>query len=314
MAERVFITGAGGFIGRALAERYRARGTEVLGVDLVADPANDVVAGDIGEAGPWQLHAAGCDLVVHTAAAVTMRHDDRAGVHRANVVGTRNALEAAERAGARFLHLSTVVVFGTDFPDGVDERFPPATTGLPYGDTKVAAESLVQQAMLERRAEVVIVRPADVYGPGSRAWATIPTEMLRRRQLLLPAMGRGVFSPVFVDDLVEGIVLAGDAADAAGQILTLSGGTGVATKDFFAMHARVAGRRLPLSPTGPAMALARARQAFPGDPDVSVHAVRYLCRGGTYSIEKARRLIGFEPRVELADGLARTEAWLRRDA
>ncbi len=311
MTERVFITGAGGFIGRALAERYRARGTEVLGMDLVADATRDVVAGDVTEPGPWQLHAAGCDLVVHTAAAVTMRGDDRAAIHRANVVGTRNALHAAERASARFLHLSTVVVFGTDFPDGADEQHPPAVTGLPYGDTKVAAEALVQQAQLERRAEVVIVRPADVYGPGSRAWATIPTALLRGRRLLLPAWGRGVFSPVYVDDLVEGIVLAGDAQASAGQVLTLSGGAGVATKDFFAMHARVAGRRLPLAPTGVAMAAARARRLVPGDPEVGPHAVRYLCRTGTYSIEKAHRLLGYQPRVPLAEGLERTEAWLR---
>ena len=61
---RVFITGASGFIGRALCERYAADGHEVRGCDLVADPARDVVAGDVAQPGPWQDHAAGSDLVI----------------------------------------------------------------------------------------------------------------------------------------------------------------------------------------------------------------------------------------------------------
>src|SRR4051794_5838792 len=93
----VFITGASGFIGRALATRYAAEGWEVRGVDLRADPAADVVAGDIGERGPGQLHAAGADLVVHTAAIVSGRATGRGAFWRANVLGTRHVVEAAER-------------------------------------------------------------------------------------------------------------------------------------------------------------------------------------------------------------------------
>ena len=68
---RVFITGCLGFIGGALAERFRSLGAEVRGVDLRADPARVVVAGDVSQAGAWQEHAAGCDLVLHTAARVS---------------------------------------------------------------------------------------------------------------------------------------------------------------------------------------------------------------------------------------------------
>ena len=103
-----------------MADRFGSLGHEVRGVDLRPDPERDVVAGDVSEPGAWQDQAAGCDLVVHTAAAVSLRRGaDR--FWRANVVGTRNALEAAARGGAgRFVHLLSVVVFGFDFPDGVD--------------------------------------------------------------------------------------------------------------------------------------------------------------------------------------------------
>src|ERR1700704_624111 len=104
---RVFITGASGFIGRALYERYVADGHEVVGCDLVADPGRGVVAGDVAEAGAWQDHAAGCELVIHTAATVSFRLERPEEFWRANVLGTANVVAAAERAGAeRLVHFS----------------------------------------------------------------------------------------------------------------------------------------------------------------------------------------------------------------
>ena len=88
MTGRVFVTGASGFIGRALCERFARDGYEVRGVDVVADPARGVVAGDVGAPGAWQDHAAGCDLVLHTAAIVSMRGTDPRAVWRVNALGT----------------------------------------------------------------------------------------------------------------------------------------------------------------------------------------------------------------------------------
>ena len=294
----IFITGIEGFLGRALAERYRADGEEVAGMDLAHGD-------DVGTAGPWQDRAAGADTVIHTAAVVSLQAGGLDAVYRANVVGTRNAYEAAERAGARrFVHLSTVVTFGFDFPDGVDERAPVRVTGLPYGDTKVAAEQLLLQAHAEGRTPVTIVRPGDVYGPRSRAWATIPYELIRSRRFVLPR--GGTFSPVYVDDLVDGIVRAGAADAAAGQVLTLAGGEGVPNERFFGAYARLAGRRLLTAPPRVAIVLSRLSTG----PDANPFAVRYLLRRGTYSIAKARDLIGYAPQVPLDEGLRRTTDWL----
>src|SRR5680860_823813 len=141
---RVFVTGAGGFIGRAVAERLRCEGTEVAGVDLVADPARGVVAGDVSEAGRWQAAASGSDVVIHTAAIVSNAYGlDESW--RVNVLGTRNALDAAVAAGAsRFVHISSVRAFSDlGFPDGVDERRPVRPDDNPYVDTKIAGEQVV---------------------------------------------------------------------------------------------------------------------------------------------------------------------------
>jgi nucleoside-diphosphate-sugar epimerase len=313
---RVFITGASGFIGRALCERYAADGHEVRGCDLVADPDRDVVGGDVAEPGPWQDHAAGCELVIHTAANVSLRLERREQMWRANVLGTANAVQAAERAGAqRFVHFSSVTVFGLEFPDDVDERYPVHNTFIPYPDTKIASEQVVLQAHLDGRVPCTVVRPGDVYGPRSRAWALVPAELMRRRRFMLPGWGKGIHSPVFIDNLVDGVALAAASSGAAGQVFTLSDGIGVPCREFFEPYAKLIGRRLVVLPTpvvlGAAAVAQRLARFESGDNDVNPEATRYMLRRGTYSIEKARRVLGWEPRVGLHVGLERTIGWLR---
>jgi nucleoside-diphosphate-sugar epimerase len=312
---RVFVTGASGFIGRRICDRYRAAGVEVRGVDVQSAPELGVVAGDIAEPGEWQRRVAGCELVVHTAALVSMT----AGMDRfwrVNTLGTRRVLDAAVAADVgRFVHLSSVTVFGFVFPDGVDETYPVRLTGVPYVDTKIAGEQVVLQAHGAGEIVCTVIRPGDVYGPGSRPWTIIPVNQLRAARAVLPAGGRGVFSPVYAENLVDGVVLAAAAGRAAGEVLTLTDGVGVETREFFGRYARMLGKqRVPAAST-PVVAVAadamdlvaRLRRR---ESEINRNAVRYLFRTGTYSIEKARRLIGYEPRIDLDEGMRHTEAWL----
>jgi nucleoside-diphosphate-sugar epimerase len=313
---RVFITGASGFIGRALYERYAADGHEVSGCDLAADPARDVVAGDVGSPGPWQDHVRGCELLIHTAADVSLRLERPEEIWRSNVLGTANVIAAAERAGVeRLVHFSSITAFGFDFPDGVDERYPVRNTFVPYPDSKIASEQVVLQAHVEGRVACTIVRPGDVYGPRSRVWAVIPAQLIEARRFTLPGGGRGIHSPVYIDNLVDGVVLAAASPDAVGQVFTLSDGIGIPYREFFAPYAELLGRRLITLPAPVAIGMAavvqRAARLAPGDNEVNPASARYLLRTGTYSIEKARRVLGWEPRVGVDDGLRRTIAWLR---
>jgi nucleoside-diphosphate-sugar epimerase len=310
---KVFVTGASGFIGRALLSRFAADGWDVGGVDLAADPARGVVAGDIAEPGDWQAAAAGSDVVIHTAAVVSMRGDDPRAVWRVNALGTARALEAARRAGAsRFVHLSSVTVFGFAFPDGVDESYPCEPNGVPYVDTKIASEALVLRAHAANEVDCTVIRPGDVYGPGSRPWTLLPLEELRRNRFILPARGRGIFSPVYVDDLVDGIVAAATSAAAGGGVFTLTDGSRVTTGDFFGHYARLLDKRLPTLPTAAAVLLASvASAAARGRTEINASAARYLARSGTYSITRARQTFSYAPSVTLADGMERTATWLR---
>lgn len=313
--KRVFITGALGFMGRLLAKRYREAGSQVAGVDVRPEPELGVVAGDLTAPGPWQEAAAGAELVIHTAARLGMENDPY-GFWRVNVLGTRHAVEAAARAGApRFVHFSSIAAFGFDVPSDVDERHPVRPNGVPYVDTKVASEHVVLQAHAAGDVACTIVRPGDVYGPGSHFWTLTPVRELAARRLVLPAMGGGRVSPVYVDDLVEGVTLAASDERAVGEVFTLSGGRDVEPREFFGHYARMLGRkRVPVAPTPAVVAMAAAVGRLRGsDFVVTPAAVRYLARTGTYSIEKARSMLGYRPAVDLDDGMRRCEEWLRAE-
>ena len=312
---RVSITGAAGFIGTALAARYREEGWEVAGIDVRADAERGIVAGDIAEPGAWQEAARGCDLVVHTAAIVsnTATIDD---AWRVNVRGTRHVLDAARDAGvSRVVVFSSLAVYSHDRDGGVDEQTPVRPTGAVYGDTKIAAEQVAFQAHASGEVAVTVVRPGDVYGPGSRPWTVLPVAMLRRRQVVLPARGRGRFVPVYVDDLVEAVVRAAAHPDAAGHVFAVTGGCSVSTREFFGHYSRMLGLRPPpVASTRVAVAVAetigRTLRALGRPSEANAATMRMLSATGDVSIAKAREVLGWAPRIDLEEGMRRTEAWL----
>jgi nucleoside-diphosphate-sugar epimerase len=288
VAQRVAVTGAAGFIGSAVVASLRASGREVVEVDLPGVDITDAAA--VGRA------LAGCDAVVHTAAIV----GEFPGMERfvrTNVVGTRNVLDAI--GGGRAVCLTSVAVWGYDFRSDVSEDSPPRPCGNPYIDTKGAAETLA----LLRGA--TCVRPGDVYGPRSGPWVIRPLEAMRRRLFALPGRGEGIITPVYVDDLVDGIIRALDTAAAAGRAYTLWDGEPVTAADFFAHHAEWLGQSKIRCVPRP---LAILGAALPGN-GTSPAALRFVSRRAVYPNTRAREELGWQPRVGLAEGMARTREW-----
>lgn len=315
--ESALITGAAGFIGARLSERLRNEGKTVRGIDRATNLQKGIAASDIGEPGPWQSAAEDCEVVIHTAAIVSNAASYEVA-WRTNVLGTRHVLDAAIAAGARrFVHFSSVRAFGDrDFPDGVDESYPVRPDGHTYVDTKIASEQVVLQAHAAGEIECTVIRPGDVYGPGSRPWTVLPVEAIRSNRFFLPAMGRGIFSPVYVDNLLDGVLLAADSEKASGQVFTISDGIGITCREFFGNYSRMLGKPPPRSvPTAVAMALAALPEAaaWIGGTETELRrsSVLYMARPGTYSIEKARSVLGYAPTVDLEEGMRRTETWLR---
>lgn len=309
------VTGALGFIGSVLTRRLEADGWEVRGIDLHA--GDGVTVGDIAVRGPWVEAYHGADVVFHTAAIVG-ELGGRDDYWRVNVVGTRNVCEAALEAGvARLAHVSSWVVYGDGYRETVDEASPVRPTGSPYTDTKISAEHQVLRAVAEDGLSATVVRFGDVYGPGSQQWVVRQIELLRRRILSLPNGGHGVLMPTYIDDAVDGLVAAGTHARAAGEIVNINGGRPVAFRDFIAPYASEMGVR-PISMPTPlvratATALELGARALDRQPLVSRHAVEYVTSPAGCSIDKARRLLGWSPSVDLDEGMRRTLEWARAE-
>lgn len=317
---RVFITGANGFIGRALMDRFAELGSATAGVDLRADPARNVVAGDVSEPGDWRHHVQGSEVVIHTAAVVSNSAPAQA-YRRVSVGSVRQVIEAAVAAGAgRLTHLSSIAAYGLDFTTTRDETSDISVlSGFSYCDAKAASEHAVLAAHAAGELPCTVIRPGDVYGPGSRPWVLLPLEMMKRRQFMLPARGRGVFSPVYIDNLLDGIVSATVAPEGVGQIFNLTDGREVTCREFFGHHHRWLGRSgKPLSlPTSVARPIGAAGGVILGrilrqDTEISPATLAMLNRRAGYSIEKASRTLGYTARIGLREGMERTERWLRQ--
>jgi nucleoside-diphosphate-sugar epimerase len=285
----IAVTGASGFIGAAVCKRLRADGDEVAGIDVAGDPDRRA---DVAEPSSTVAALAGADAVVHAAAIVSERGRMRDFV-RVNVRGTRNVLDAA--GPRRTVVIASVAGWGYEFRRHLDEDSPPRPCGLPYVDTKGAAETLA----LRRGATVI--RPGDVYGPGSGPWVVRPLEMMRAGRFFLPSPGDGVMTLVFVDDLVDAVVRALREPRAAGRAYTVWDGEPVPAREYFE---RLGDRPVRTLPAPVLRAAARAMGVGPA-------AVTFVTRRAAYPNERARAELGWRPSTTLDEGMARTREWAR---
>ena len=316
------VTGAGGFIGLALCRRLAADGAGVRGLDVDPEAAGRVAAAgaaftvcDTTKPEALRDALAGAELVVHAAARVSDwgPMDDFV---RVNVRGTRNVLDAARETGAeRVVQISSVASWGYEHTDELDEDAPPRPCGIPYIDTKGASDALAL-SRARRGDPIVVVRPGDVYGPGSVPWAVRPLEGIRTRQFMLVGKGDGLMTPVYVDDLIDAIVLALTAPGATGRAFTVWDGVTVTCAEFFGHYARMLGRRgIPRLPR-PLAATAGAAQELAAritrrPPAFTRNAILFVSRKAPYSNKRAREVLGWQPKVDLEEGMRRTETWFR---
>ena len=311
--KKVLITGANGFIGNKLMTHYQAQGIPVVGVDLSGN-GEDIFQGDIGQPETISQLLQDCDVVVHTAALVSNSIAD-ADMWRVNVLATRNLIAAAEKHKVRrFVQISSIVAYGNSAVGELDEEQPVHADGGSYVLTKLASEHAVLAATANSPMELVIIRPGDVYGPGSRPWVILPIEAINKGQFMLPAKGQGFFRPIFISDLIRGIALAVSTKEAAGEIFNLSCEGYMTTAEFFSHHYQWMNKRGPLKvSTGLAMFAASAAtklaQMTGGVNEASTATIVQLCTKSWFSIAKAERVLGWKPEVSFEDGMQQSKQW-----
>ncbi len=314
---RYLVTGASGFVGRHLLRRLVDAGQPVVALDRPGAPpplpfglpAHRLVTPvfvelDRPRAVDACLAAERFDFVVHLAAKVG-DWGLAADFERANVAGTRSALEAATRSGAKaVLHVSSIAAMG--FAPGANAGRDTAPVGDPhdpYSRTKAEGEQVARE-LQSAGAPVVIVRPGDVFGPGSEPWVERPLRMLAKRQMLLVDGGRGHFAHVWIDNLLDGVLLALGTPAALGRTYVLTDAEQHTTMGaYFTRLAELAGLPPPRVALPRAFALGLARgleasaRAVGFVPPITRTAVRFVTKRCSYRIDEARAELGYEPRV-----------------
>jgi nucleoside-diphosphate-sugar epimerase len=327
---RYLITGATGFVGGHVAEASAARGFPVT---AVARPGSDVALlerlgvtlyrGDITDAAVVTKALDGVDAVVHCAAKV----GDRGPVedYRAvNVDALRGLLEACRgRPLHRFIHMSSLGVYEARHHHGTDESEPlPEKHWDGYTQTKVEAEHLVMRYQREHGLPVVVLRPGFVYGPRDKA--VLPKLIRKMTTGKIHYLGgdRRALNTIYVGNLVEAVFLAADNPNAVGQPYNLTDGESVSKRRFIEAVADGMGLKkskqiLPrwfaaivvrLLKRHMLRALAAGRK-----PLISPAQFKFLLLNLDFSIEKAKRELGYKPRYTFDEGIRITTDWYKQN-
>lgn len=310
------VTGAGGFIGGAVCRRLAESGRSVRGVELSPGAAERIratgaepVVADITDAEAMRAALEGASELVHTAAIVSDA-GSMADHIRVNVGGTATTLDAAADAGvSRCLHLSSVVVFGFTDTSLQDETAHLRNCGIPYVDTKSASDRLA------RRRGAVVVRPGDVYGPGSIPWSLRPLELAKAGQLAVNGAGERHMLAVYIDDLVSAIVAVLERGEPGEAYAAFNDSEDITFEQHFNAFAGMCGgrpaRRLPRPLIRGAGLLGELTAKVTGEPaPMTRHSAELIDRQGKVSAAKLRGL-GWAPEVSHAEGIRRTEEWFR---
>ncbi len=324
---RVLVTGAGGFLGGAIARALVARGDavrsfsrgryselEALGVEHAR--------GDLADRNAVRRAAKGCDAIVHTAAKAGVWGDPRE-YHRANVIGTESVLAACRAAGvSRLVYTSTPsVVHQGGSIEGGDESLPYTThASTDYQATKTQAErsALASQS---RELSVVALRPHLIWGPGDPHLVPRIVARGRRGRIALPGGGTQRVDTVYVDNAADAHLaaldrLADPSAACAGRAYFITNGEPLPLREIVLGILRAAGIEARVVPiprplayaAGAALEVAFRVARSEREPPLTRFVAEQLSTAHWFDIGAARRELGWSPRVSIAEGLDRLRA------
>jgi nucleoside-diphosphate-sugar epimerase len=320
---KVLVTGGTGFTGSHLCRRLVQEGHDVR--VLVREQSDrtvlnnlpiEWVLGDLCDRDSLARATQGIETVYHIAALFRPENVTRQQMWAINVEGTKNLLEAAEKAQvSRFVHCSTVGVHG-------DIQNPPANEetlyapGDYYQESKTEGEKIALQYAREGRLPIVIFRPGGIYGPGDRRFLKL-FKGIKTGRFVMFGSGEILYQLIYIDDLIAGILRCGTEPAAVGNTYILTGASPVTLNQLVEAIASVLEVspprwRLPVKPLYWAgFACELLCKPLGINPPLYRRRVDFFRKTRSFDISKAKRDLKFVPQVDLKTGLERTAQWYR---
>jgi nucleoside-diphosphate-sugar epimerase len=323
---KTLVTGATGLLGSHVIELLLERGERPRALvqpgeatDRFAETAVDVRSGDVRDNAALEAAVEGMDCVLHCAAR-TGPWGDEDEYNSTNVRGLETLVHVASAAGVRrVVHVSSITVHGNDVRGAADETAPLRAEPNPYSRSKVAGERLLQRLITNDGAPVTIVRPGWIYGPGDVASFARFATMVRDGRMILIGSGKNHLPLIYVTDVARGVLQAAEADCAEGRSYLLVNDEIVTQRDYLGAIARELGAAMPMwrmpyrlgvtLGAGLEIGSRMARRRQP--PPLMRYGIQLLGGENRFSIERARRELGFSPQIPLAEGVRRSVEWYR---
>jgi nucleoside-diphosphate-sugar epimerase len=325
---KVLVTGASGFIGCRLVQILHAQGHAVIAagrhanevesarVRRLSDLGIQMHSGSLLEAAFADSVVAGCDAVIHLAAAQHEGNVPDAYFREVNVDGTRTLIDAAERAGARrFIYGSTIGIYGAARAGELDESSPPRPENI-YGQTKLEAERVVAEHAA--KIQTCIARISETFGPGDFRLLKL-FRGIDRGKFFIIGDGQNLRQVIYVDDLCRALYLCATQDTAVGETFVLAGAEVMSTQTMVERIAAVLGRnppslRLPIGPFRAAAAVLEATLKPLGiQPPLTQRRLDFFTKSFVFSTRKLRERLGFQPEHSFAEAAALTVKWYREN-
>lgn len=327
-SDLILVTGATGLVGSHVCEQARQKGFAVRA--LVRNPAQctdlvnwgvELAEGDMTDRDSLIRAVKGVSVIVHCAAKVGDWGPTEA-YRVVNVDGLRHLLDAAESQSTlrRFVQISSLGVYPARDHFGTDEFEPVSMTGIDgYTLTKVEAENLVREHIRDRHLPAIILRPGFIYGPRDRT--ILPKVLARLKSGGFKFLGNGqqLLNNTFVGNLVEAIFLAIEKDNVIGELFNITDNRLVSRREFIGTICENAGIPTPTKcvPLPVAKVLANLMEGAyrllgkNEAPLLSSARIKFLALNLDYSIDKARRVLGYSPTTDFTEAMRTTVAWSR---
>lgn len=320
----ILVTGGNGFVGRHVVKALQERGDDVRVLALPGEDASlleercvEIHRGDIRDPGTLVAPMREADAVVHLAAMMDVWRPFE-DYYAVNVLGTENVCRAALAAGVgRVVHMSSSSVYGMALGRPADEGFPLIPFPDAYPLTKAAGDRLVARMIRSQRLPAVIVRPDQIFGPGDQLHFGRMAERSRAGTTVIVGAGDNALPLVYVADAVQGLLLALGERAAVGEAYNITSDRPLTQKQFLRAIAREVGGRaprvhLPFAALYAAGWVAERVASLASSwrrPPITRLGVAFAGTDNRFRIDKARRELGYAPRVELEEGVGLSARW-----
>ncbi|MCP4148304.1 MAG: NAD-dependent epimerase/dehydratase family protein [bacterium] len=327
--KNVFVTGASGFTGSYLCKALLDKGYAVKALvrknsskeplkRLGIENSIEFIEGDLASPDAIKGKLETIDTLYHIAALYRQEGVSKSMFHKVNVEGTRFLLDEAIAAGVkRFVHCSTVGVQG-------EIANPPASEEAPYnpGDhyqtSKLDGEKLALSYFNDKKIDGVVVRPVGIYGPGDTRFLKLFRHIYKGNFKMIGA-GKALYHLTFVEDLADGIILAGESPAASGQIYTLGGNEFLPLTDLVNLLAGILEKpvskmHIPFLPVYVAAFMCEMLcRPFGIEPPLFRRRLDFFTKDRAFDITKAKSQLNYSPKIPLKDGLTRTAKWYKEN-